>query len=162
MKNLGSGDDQVALVVLVAQAVMVPVAWLAGKYCSVWGRKAVFAVAFLALPVRILLYAVSVIPALILAVQLLDGIGAGIYGVVIALICSDLTRGREGFNTLMGMAQTALALGGVAGPLIQGVLIDYFGFRVAFIFFATIAALGAVIFLVWMPETIDSRRTGQV
>ncbi len=40
---------------LVAQAVMIPVALLAGRLCETWGRKPVFAVGFIALPVRIAL-----------------------------------------------------------------------------------------------------------
>ena len=153
LKYLGGKDEQVALVVLLAQLVMVPVSWLTGRYCTTWGRKVVFAIAFLALPLRIILYTVTVEPRFLLAIQLMDGIGAGIYGVVIALICSDLTRGKEGFNSLMGLTETAHALGGAAGPMIQGILIEQFGFRLAFAFFAVVAALGAVIFITGMPET---------
>ena len=57
-----------------------------------------------------------------MALQTLDGIGAGIYGVVIVAMCADLTRGKGGFNTLSGMIATALAVGGVAGPLGAGFL----------------------------------------
>ncbi|HAM53826.1 MAG TPA: MFS transporter [Nitrospiraceae bacterium] len=153
LKSLGGKDSQVAMVVLLAQSVMVPVAYLAGIYCTNWGRKVVFSVAFLVLPLRIFLYAITVEPRLLLAIQLLDGIGAGIYGVVIALICSDMTRGREGFNTLMGLAETAHAAGGAAGPLMQGFLIQDLGFPQAFIFFSAVAALGAFIFITRMPET---------
>jgi predicted MFS family arabinose efflux permease len=53
ISRLDGTDAQVAAVVLVAQVVMVPVAVLTGRACQRWGRKPVFAVAFLALPVRI-------------------------------------------------------------------------------------------------------------
>ncbi len=156
LKHLGGGDDKVALVVLIAQAVMVPVALLAGKYCASMGRKPVFAFAFLILPIRIFLYSITTSPSLLLAIQSLDGIGAGIYGVAIALICSDLTIGKAGFNSLMGMAQTALAMGGFFGPLMQGFLTQHFGFSITFMVFAGIAALGAGIFIWRMPETKGS------
>ncbi len=155
LKHLGGGNDQVAWAVLIAQTVMVPVAWLAGKECSARGRKPVFAVAFLILPIRIALYSFTRNPMLLLAIQALDGIGAGVYGVVIALICSDLTRHTQGFNTLMGLAQAALALGGVLGPLLQGLSTEHLGFPAAFRILAGIAGLGAILFLLKMPETLE-------
>jgi MFS family permease len=92
-------------------------------------------------------------PATLLALQALDGIGAGIYGVIIAVICADLTRSRGGFNTLMGVVATALALGGAVGPLCSGLVVEHLGFRAAFYLFALVAAIGAVVFVAWMPET---------
>jgi len=153
LKHLGSGDDKVAWVVLVAQAVMVPVAYLAGRYCTSRGRKPVFAIAFLVLPVRIILYTLTTDPTLLLAIQTLDGIGAGIYGVVICLMCGDLTRGKGAFNTLLAVMQTALAAGSVAGPLAQGFITEHLGFPATFACFAAVALLGAIVFLWRVPET---------
>lgn len=153
LKHLGGGDEKIAQVVLVAQIVMIPVALLAGKFCTSRGRKPVFAIAFLVLPLRIFLYSVTTDPNWLLAIQALDGISAGIYGVVIALMCSDLTGGKQGFNTLLGIMQTALAFGGVLGPLIQGFLTQHLGFPTAFISFAAIAVIAAGVFLFKVPET---------
>jgi MFS family permease len=151
--RLQGTNTQVAAVVLVAQVVMIPVAVLAGLACHRWGRKPVFAVGFLALPVRILLYSFTDNPWELVALQTLDGIGAGIYGVVVVVICADLTREKGGFNTLQGLLATALAVGGVFGPLIAGPLVQYLGFAAAFRAFAGVAAAGAVLFLMCMPET---------
>ena len=76
-------NRQVAAVVLVAQAVMIPVALAAGRLCDRWGRKPVFAIGFVALPLRIFLYSLTTNPWVLVALQTLDGIGAGIYGVAI-------------------------------------------------------------------------------
>src|SRR5262249_40965369 len=84
--RLGGSSTQVASVVLVAQTVMIPVALAAGVLCHRWGRKAVFAIGFVVLPVRIFLYSLTSDPWVLVALQALDGIGAGIYGVVIAVI----------------------------------------------------------------------------
>ena len=121
---------------------MVPVALLAGWLVDSWGRKPVFAIAFLVLPVRIALYAVAGRPETLIALQTLDGIGAGIYGVVVVAICADLTRGKGGFNALSGVIATALAVGGVLGPLGTGALTQHLGYGAAFGVFAAIAALG--------------------
>jgi MFS family permease len=156
--RLGGSDTQVAAVVLVAQVVMIPVAVLAGWACHRWGRKPVFAVAFVALPVRILLYSFSSDPWELVALQVFDGIGAGVYGVVIAIMCADLTREKGGFNALQGLLATALAVGGVLGPLLAGPLVQHLGFGAAFRAFALVAAVGAALFLVFMPETRSAGR----
>ncbi|HEY1784679.1 MAG TPA: MFS transporter, partial [Pirellulales bacterium] len=153
IKTLGGSHVQVAAVVLVAQAVMIPVALAAGRLCDMWGRKWVFAIGFLALPVRIFLYSLTNDPWMLVALQTLDGIGAGIYGVVIVAMCADLTRGKGGFNALSGMIATALAVGGVIGPLSAGFLAEHLGYNGFFYVFAGIAALAAAVFLVLMPET---------
>ncbi len=151
--RLGGSGTQVAAVVLVAQAVMIPVALAAGWLCEHWGRKPVFAIGFIALPLRIFLYSLTSDPWMLVALQALDGIGAGIYGVVIVSICADLTRGKGGFNALQGLIATALSIGGVIGPLAAGFMVQHLGFAAAFYVFAAIAALAAVIFIVLMPET---------
>ncbi len=151
--KLGGSNVQVAAVVLTAQAVMIPVAYLAGRLCDRWGRKVVFGIGFVALPIRIFLYSLTTNPSMLVALQTLDGIGAGIYGVVITAICADLTRGKGGFNALAGMIATALAIGGVVGPLGAGYLAEHLGYNAFFYVFAGIAALGAVLFLTLMPET---------
>jgi MFS family permease len=110
----------VAAVVLTAEMAMIPVALAAGRLCDRWGRKWVFGVGFVVLPVRIFLHSLTSDPRVLVALQAPDGVGAGIYGVVIVAICADLTRGRGGFNTLLGLIATALSVGGVVGPRLAG------------------------------------------
>jgi MFS family permease len=151
------GDLQVSLVVLVAQAVMIPVALLTGWLVDRWGRKPILAIGFVVLPVRIALYALAGSPAMLIALQTLDGVGAGIYGVAIVAVCADLTRGKGGFNALSGVIATALAVGGVIGPISVGVLTQYLGYKAAFGVFAGIAAVAAVLYIGFMPETKDAK-----
>jgi MFS family permease len=158
--RLGGTDTQVGAVVLVAQTVMIPVAVLAGWACHRWGRKPVFLIGFLALPIRILLYSFTQEPWVLVALQALDGIGAGIYGVVIAVMCADLTREKGGFNALQGLLATALAVGGVLGPLVAGPIVQHLGFGVAFRSFAAVAAAAALVFLLLMPETRPREKEG--
>jgi Na+/melibiose symporter-like transporter len=62
LKHLGGGEQQVAMVVLVAQVVMIPVALLTGKFSTSRGRKPIFAIAFLVLTLRIFLYTLTTNP----------------------------------------------------------------------------------------------------
>jgi MFS family permease len=153
VKHLHGSDRQVAAVVLMAQSVMIPVALLTGWLCDRWGRKPVFAIGFLALPVRIFLYSLTTDPGVLVALQALDGIGAGIYGVAIVSMCADLTRGKGRFNALLGLIATALSVGGVIGPLGSGFFVQHLGFNAAFYAFAGIAAVAALLFVCFMPET---------
>jgi MFS family permease len=161
VRRLHGTDTQIACVVLTAQAVMIPVAWLAGRLSESWGRKPVFAIGFLVLPVRIVLYAFTDSPWGLVALQTLDGIGAGIYGVVVVALCADLTRGTGRFNALQGLIATALSAGGVVGPALAGFVVQYFGFAEAFYLFAAIAAVAAVVFVTFMPETKDVGEQGR-
>ncbi len=153
VKKLGGSDDLMTATVLTAQIVMVPVALLAGKYGDLWGRKPVMAIAFWVLPLRILSYSFVSTPSAIVWLQSLDGIGAGIYGVAAVALSADLTRGKGRFNTLMGLFATALAVGGVLGPLITGFLVQHLGFKSTFYLFAALATVGAIVFTTFVPET---------
>jgi MFS family permease len=157
VKYVGGSDSQVAGVVLAAQAVMIPVALLAGILGEHWGRKPVLAVGFAVLPVRIALYALSDDAGLLVALQALDGIGAGVFGVTAVAICGDLTRGRGHFNALLGVLATVGGLGGVVGPLAAGLLVQHLGFAAAFFAFAAIAAAAAAVFIGFMPETKEAQ-----
>lgn len=154
LKSLGSSDAQVAGMVLIAQPFMIPVSWLTGKYGSRFGRKPVFAIPFLLLPLRLLLYVFAHNPVTVLAITAIDGIVAGMFGVMVVLVCSDLTRENRGFNSLMGLVQTAPAIGAVVGVTLQGVIIQHLGFSITFATFAVLSLISAVVFLIQMPETL--------
>src|SRR5579862_1111009 len=153
VKQLGGSDSLMTATVLTAQIVMVPVAIFAGRYGERWGRKPVLAIAFWVLPLRILSYILAQDPRAIVWLQALDGLGAGIYGVVVISLAADLTQGRGKFNTLSGLFATALAIGGVVGPVISGFVVQHWGFKATFLIFAGLAFLGAGIFTTLVPET---------
>jgi predicted MFS family arabinose efflux permease len=160
IKQLGGSSALTTFTVLSAQMVMVPVAWASGKFCDSWGRKPVMAIAFWALPVRILSYTLAHNPHMVVFLQALDGIGAGIYGVAIVAFAADLTRGKGQFNALLGMFATAQAIGGVAGPILSGILLQHLGFHVTFFAFAGLALMATAIFQLLVPssasETMES------
>ncbi len=158
LRFLDGGNGKLAWVVLIAQATMIPVAWASARYSPRWGHKLVFSVAFIVMPIRSLICAATTNTGILLATQVLDGLAGGIYGVVVALIVGDLTRGKKGFNMLMGLSQIAMALGAVIGPMIQGITVGGVGFRFTFLVFAGVASLAGIIYFHFMPDDLSKHR----
>ena len=151
--NLGQGIALTAACAIAAQAVMVPVAALAGARADAWGRKPLLLGAFVALALRGVLYTASDHPAWLIGVQLLDGVGAGLIGALFPVVVADLSRGSGHFNAAQGAVGTVHALGGIASAILAGQVVVWAGYDAAFLVLAGIAALGAVLFWRAMPET---------
>ncbi|HMB95650.1 MAG TPA: MFS transporter, partial [Tepidisphaeraceae bacterium] len=79
-----------------------------GRLAESWGRKPVMLIGFAALPIRGVLYTLTSNTYLLIGIQVLDGIGAGIFGVLAALMIADLTRGTGRFNFTQGAIATAV------------------------------------------------------
>jgi hypothetical protein len=65
------------------------------------------------LPIRGLLYTMVRNPYALLAIQILDGIDAGIFGVVSVIVVADLARGTGRFNFIPGAINTGVSIGGI-------------------------------------------------
>jgi MFS family permease len=149
-----------AVCIVGAQTVMIPVALAAGRFANSWGRKAVFLIGFAALPIRGTLYTLSDNPYYLVGVQLMDGIGAAIFGVVSVLVIADLTRGTGRFNFTQGVVATATGLGASLSNGITGFIVQRAGFNAAFLFLAGVAAFALGIFWILMPETKRNAAVG--
>ena len=145
----------IAICIVAAQCVMVPVALFVGAQADRIGRKPIFLVAFGVLAVRGVLYTFSDAPFYLVAVQCLDGIGAGVYGALFPIVVADLTRGTGRFNVAQGAVATAQGLGASLSATLAGFIIVGAGYDTAFLVLAAIAGAGFVVFLTLMPETRD-------
>jgi len=155
-------DGLMSICIIAAQAVMLPLALLVGHKADRWGRKPIFVAAFLILPVRGVLYTLSRDPAWLVGVQILDGVGAGIYGAIVPLIVADLTRGTGRLNFAQGFVATTMGLGASLSPLVAGLAHDDLGgYRSAWLTLAAIAAVGLCAFTLLMPETGQARALGE-
>src|SRR4029079_292270 len=96
--NKEIGTSLMAVCIIAAQAVMVPVAVLVGAKADIWGRKPIFLAGFAILALRGFLYPLSENPYWLVAVQLLDGFGAGIFGALFPVIVRDIVGGSGRFN----------------------------------------------------------------
>jgi MFS family permease len=151
--NRGLGTTLMSVCIIAAQLVMVPVAMLVGRKADQWGRKPIFTVALAVLALRGALYPLSDNPYWLVSVQLLDGVGAGIFGALFPLVVADLTRGTGHFNVSQGAIATAAGLGGALSAAIAGFIVVKAGYSAAFLFLAAVAAAGLGLFAALMPET---------
>jgi MFS family permease len=153
-KNLGT--SMMSACIVAAQIVMVPMAMLVGAKADAWGRRPLFLAALLILPIRAGLYTLSDNAYWLVGVQLLDGIGAGIYGAIFPIIVADLMRGTGRFNVAQGAVITAQTIGAAMSTTLAGVVVVNAGYNAAFLVLGGVAAAGFALFLFAMSETADS------
>lgn len=142
-----------------AQLVMVPVAIVVGRKADRWGHKPIFLAGFAVLALRGVLYTLSDAPAWLLFVQLLDGIGAGIFGALFPVVIAAITRGTGRFNVAQGAVATVQGAGAAISTTVAGVLIVWGGYSLAFLVLAAVAGIGLLLYWWQVPETAGRERT---
>lgn len=145
----------ISVCIIAAQFVMIPVSIMAGKLVQTWGRKPVFLIGFSVLPIRGILYTLSNSPFLVVPVQLLDGIGAGIFGVLASVIVADLTKGTGHYNITRGMIITSQGVGAALSNLLAGWVVLKAGYSIGFMSLAFIGLVGLLLCSFGLPETRD-------
>ena len=145
--------------IVAAQMIMLPIALVVGWKADRWGRKPILLVGFGILPVRAVLYTFSNSSVWLVGVQLLDGVGAGIFGAITPLVLADLMRGTGRYNVAQGAVATAQGIGASASGLAAGLIVDHFGYSAAFLTSGVAAALAFTALAFAMPETAKSSET---
>jgi Na+/melibiose symporter-like transporter len=142
-----------AACIITAQVAMVPMAVLVGAKADAWGRKPLFLLGFAALPIRGVLYTSSNDPYYLVSIQLLDGVGAGIFGALFFIVTADLTKGTGHYNLALGAVSAAWGLGAALSNSVAGFIVDRAGFNAAFLFLAATGLLAFLLFWIAVPET---------
>jgi MFS family permease len=91
----------------------------------------------------------------LIGVQLLDGIGAGIYGALMPLVVADIMRGTGRYNLALGGIATMHGIGASLSGLASGIIVDNFGYSAGFLSLGAVAFLALIVFAVAMPETAE-------
>jgi MFS family permease len=152
----GAASLFMAACIITAQIVMIPMAILVARRADRWGRKPLFLLGFAALPLRGLLFSVVQGTYSLIAVQVLDGVGAGIFGALFYVVVADLTRGTGRYNLALGASAACWGLGAALSNGVAGLIVQTFGFEAAFLFL-TACAMGAfLLFWFGVPETLPA------
>ena len=104
-----------------------------------------------------MLYTFSDNSAWLIAVQLLDGVGAGIFGALTPLLLADLMRGTGRYNLAQGAVGTVQGVGASSSGLVAGIIVDHLGYNAAFMTAAAVAAIAFAVLAMAMPETVPRR-----
>ena len=141
--------------IVAAQLVMLPFALLVGRTADSWGRKPLFLIGFAILPIRAVLYTLSDNSFWLIGVQLLDGVGAGIFGALTPLVVADIMRGTGRYNLALGALGTMVGIGASLSGLGAGVIVDHFGYSATFLTLGAAALVAVIVFALGMPETAE-------
>ena len=141
--------------IVAAQLVMLPIALIVGRTADSWGRKPLFLLGFGVLPIRAVLYTFSDDSVWLIGVQLLDGVGAGIFGALTPLVIADIMRGTGRYNVAQGAIATMQGVGASLSGLLSGIIVDRLGYTADFLSLGAIAAVAFTVFAVGMRETAD-------
>jgi MFS family permease len=125
----------------------------AGRQAERWGRRPILLAGLAALPIRGFLFATVSDPYALVVIQLLDGITATVFSVMVPLTIADLTRGTGRFNLTQGLVGTMMGIGASLSPTLAGYVTDRFGSASAFSALAAIATIALVLVALRMPET---------
>ena len=125
----------------------------AGRAAEAWGRRPILLLGFSALPIRGILLAEVGDPHLIIAVQLFDGFGAAVFGVLFPLIVADITRTTGHYTTSLGLVGLAIGGGATLSTTVAGLVADHLGGSAAFLSLAAVGLIATVLVGTVMPET---------
>jgi MFS family permease len=90
----------------------------------------------------------------LIAIQILDGVGASIFGVVSMLVIADRARGTGHFNLAAGGLATMVGIGAALSTTMGGTLIQRAGYGASFRGLALIGVLAFLIVWLAVPETL--------
>lgn len=135
-----------AATVIISQAVMIPVAiWVSGRI-ERYGYWRLILLALLIMPVRAALAASTDAPLMMVPVQIMDGLAAGILGVVVPSFIVVLLRGSGHINAGQSVVMLMQGGGAAMSPALTGAIAGYYSFATAF---EVLSAIAVAALLLW-------------
>ncbi len=138
--------------IIVAQLATIPMALLVMRAKRI-GGKSLLILAFAALPIRGILFATVDNPYWMIAFQVLDGVGAGLFDVLLPLVLYGAVLGSGRYNMARGIIGTIQGVGGASSYVFAGSLVVWDGYAVAFAVLAGVGLAALLLMLTAMPET---------
>lgn len=133
---------------VIARFATVPAALLAPVIARYRGYEGVMTLVLVLVVLRACLAAVADSWAVVVPVEVLEGMAVGMACVAIPALCAEIMDGTGRATVALGALLTAFGAGATLSPLVGGFAAQYFGFDGSFIAYAIIAGGGLIIWLV--------------
>lgn len=159
--GIDSSGAYAAATILIAQGVMIFVAFMCGRLlgrvdsCENPSKSAgfsvyfwLFFVCFFALIIRGGVAAHFDSMWAMIVVQILDGVGAGVSGVILPVVVALILRGSGHINAGLAFALTCGGLGGALSNGVGGYFAQYYGYFSAYLFLGGVALCGLALWCV--------------
>lgn len=143
----------IAAAIVIPQIVVAALSPFVGRLSNTLGRKRLLALGFAALPLRAAAFALTAEPALVLVLQILDGVAGTVYGVLTPLVVADIAGDRGRFNVTMGMVGLAGGVGATVSTSLAGIVADRDGMAFAFLALGAAGLAATLVAHLVMPET---------
>jgi MFS family permease len=121
-------------------------------------KRGIIIVGLAVLAIRAALYTVSDNSVWLIGVQLLDAVGAGIFGALTPLVIADIMRDTGRHNLAQGAIATMVGIGASSSGLAAGLIVDHFGYGATFLSLGVAALVALIVFACGMPETAETKR----
>ena len=171
MQTLAIGNGNVGILmsglcITIAQVVMVFAAKICGTYSGKYGRKWLFLIGLGIVPIRCAILAglltlkgdgdaTLLWQTVTLSTQILDGVGAGIFGTMYILVTSDISGGTGRFGLTLGLTTAAMSIGGTVSGYIGQAFAEDYGYLEAFWILCIMSTVPAFLYFAFMPETLS-------
>jgi MFS family permease len=152
LANPGWENGFTSAAIIIAQLATIFAAMLVTR-ANVLGRKPLLILAFVAVPLRGALCVLFGDPSTLLALQILDGIGGGLFEALLPLVLADIMRGTGHYSLARGFMGTIQGIGGSSSQAVAGSIVAVAGYDAAFLVLAVVGAAGLFLVVLVMPET---------
>ena len=153
-RSPGASSAFMSACVIVTQFVSASLAVWIGRRADTWGRKPLLLIGWAAVPLRGFVCILTRNPILLVTVEILDGIAAAVYAVVIVLVVADLAHGTGRFNLLLGALSVSSGIGYTLSNSITGTIVENYGFHYGFMVLSAFGTAGFILLRFAMPETL--------
>ncbi len=135
-----------AATVIISQVVMIPVAIRVAGSIDKYGYWRCILLALLIMPIRAALAASSDAPAMMVPVQILDGLAAGILGVAVPSFIVSLLRGSGHVNAGQSVVMLMQGAGAAMSPALTGSIAGHYSCATAF---GVLSVIAIVALMIW-------------
>jgi MFS family permease len=146
----------ISALIFVPQLVVAVLAPWVGRTAQSWGRRPLLLIGLTALPIRAACFALTLDPALLVVVQVLDGISGAAIGVLTPVVIADVTKGTGRFNLAQGVVGTFSGIGAALSTTLSGYVTQAFGNAAGFYVITGIAIAAVAVCWAFLPETKDT------